>query len=224
MSLSKIDKLLIEAAEIGDATEVQRLILRAKPKTQYILALRNAAQSGHAECVKLLIPLCDPKASNSISLYLAAQHGHAECVKLLIPVSDPQANQCFALRWATENRHLECMRLLLQVSNPEVNNGLLRSTARRGHVECVKLLIPVSDPKHNNSAALQLAVKEKNKNCIDVLYDVSAPNVALHQLQQDYPDDEDVWGELERRIFQDQRDKLNDQVGEVERAKNVRKM
>jgi len=224
MSIKKNTQLLIEAAEIGDAAEVQRLILRAKPKTQYILALYNAARSGHAECVKLLIPLCDPKASNSISLYLAAQHGHAECVKLLIPVSDPQANQCFALCWATGNQHLECMRLLLQVSNTEVNNRLLRSTAHSGHVECVKLLIPFSDPKHNNSSALQLAVKKKNKICIDVLYDVSDPSAALYQLQQDHPDDVNLWGELEERVAHDQNQKLNDEINEIAIAKSVRKM
>ena len=183
--------------------------------------LIEAARKGDTPEVQRLIPLSDPTCNDSQALVCAASGGHTQCVRVLIPVSVLKSP---ALNLAAGKGYTQCVKLLLPVYDLKAKSSALFWATANGHTDCVKLLILASDPKVDNSFALQKAVANAHQSCIDLLYSVSDPHAALHELQHDYPDDEDVWGELERRIFQDQRDKLNDQVGEVAHTKNVRKM
>lgn len=117
-------------------------------------------------------------------MHLAAAKGHTECIRLLLPLFDLQAKS-EALVWATA----------------------------KGQTTYLKLLIPVSDPKADNSYVLQKAVANAHQSCIDLLYPVSDPHAALHQLQLCHPNQSEIWGELERRIAQNQRNKLEEEIG-----------
>ncbi len=113
-------QLLIQAAERGDAAEVQRLIPISEPSFNSSWALQVAASDGYVDCVQLLIPVSEPKTKNSVTLRAAARSGHAQCVALLIPVSDPKVYGSVALRIAAENGHTQCVELLYPVSEPMV--------------------------------------------------------------------------------------------------------
>lgn len=151
-------ELLIQAAEKGDATEVQRLI-----------------------------PLSNPKNSDFAALRYAAAFGHTECVKLLIPVSDPGSETCYALHWAARGGHAQCVELLIPNTHPKNGNIALRAAAESGHPECVKLLIPIGNPKDYNSLALQLAALSGHTPCVELLYPVSDAIAALRSLKHRYP-------------------------------------
>ena len=111
-------RLLIKAAETGDASEVQRLI-----------------------------PISDPKGNDSEALYVAAIYGHARCVELLLPVSDPQANGSYGLKMAARNGHTQCVKLLIPSGHPKTQNSCaLQLAVEYGHTQCVELLYPVSAP------------------------------------------------------------------------------
>jgi len=136
-------KFLIQAAEKGDAAEVQRLIPLSDPKTYNSQALHRSAYYGHADCVQLLIPVSDP----CDILKWAARFGHAECVDLLIPVSHPEVCNGALIEAAAEG-HVECVKRLIPVSNPKAHNSqaLLRA-AWSGHIQCIELLYPISEPQ-----------------------------------------------------------------------------
>lgn len=164
---------------------------------------------------------------------MAAEHGHTECVRLLIPVSEPHANKGYALCHAAAGGHTECVRLLIPVSDSSDRNQALISAASLGRPECVKLLIPVCDPKTNNSAALQKAVTHLHQSCIDtnacqscidLLYPISDPYAALHQLQRDHPTWPQWWKELEQRIANEQNQLLRTHIKEYETLIVKRKM
>lgn len=159
--------------------------------------LIEAAKQGNLDEVRRLIPLSDPKANDSLALRMAAQNGHIECVELLIPVSDPKAKDSYALRWAAQN----------------------------GHVQCVELLVPISDPKADHSFALQSAVENGHTPCVDLLYPVSEPMVVMKKLQDKYPDDYTIWGQLQQMIEAERvRNTLNAEVKTTTGVKIQRKM
>jgi len=118
VSIEENTKLLIEAAQIGNPAEVERLISISDPQFEDSKALICAAAAGHPDCVKLLIPVSDLKANNSKALELSAFNGHADCVELLIPVSDPKADNSSALQNAAGNNHQSCIDVLYSVSDP----------------------------------------------------------------------------------------------------------
>lgn len=192
MSIEQNTKLLMEAARMGNAVEVMRLIPLSDPKANDSGALICAASEGHTECVKLLIPVSSPKSS---ALHLAAAKGNTECISLLLPLFDLKAKS-EALVWATA----------------------------KGQTAYLKMLIPVSDPKADNSYALQKAVANAHQLCIDLLYPVSDPHVALHQLQICHPNQPEIWGELERRITEEQRNKLEEEIDNTQAPTIVRKI
>ena len=111
-------RLLIQAAERGDAVEVQRLIPISNPKGNDSEALYVAAIYGHARCVELLIGVSDPQANGSYGLKMAARNGHTQCVKLLIPSGHPNTQNSYALQLAVEYGHTQCVELLYPVSDP----------------------------------------------------------------------------------------------------------
>lgn len=183
--------------------------------------LMEAARAGNAVEVMRLIPLSDPKANDSGALIYAASGGHTECVKLLIPVSAPKSS---ALHLAAAKGHTECIRLLLPLFDLKAKSEAVVWATAKGQTTYLKLLIPVSDPKADNSYALQKAVANAHQSCIDLLYPVSDPYVALHQLQEDYPNEVNLWGELERRIAHEQNQKLGAEIGKLMPAKVKRKI
>lgn len=111
--------LLIQAATIGDAAEVQRLIPVSDPKFDDSRALRTAAEKGHFECVKLLAAVSDPKSMNSKALEWAAYIGHLEMLQFLIPLCNPKDRNSYSLQMALYGKHLDCLDELIPVSDPE---------------------------------------------------------------------------------------------------------
>lgn len=77
--------LLIEAARVGDAAEVERLIPLSVPSFNCDKALRVAAENGNTECLTLLLPYSVLLNTDAVPLLLAAENGHVECVKMLAP-------------------------------------------------------------------------------------------------------------------------------------------
>jgi len=183
--------------------------------------LIEAARKGDTPEVQRLIPLSDPTCNDSQALVCVASGGHTQCVRLLIPVSVLKSP---ALNLAAGKGYTQCVKLLLPAYDLKAKSSALFWATANGHTDCVKLLILASDPKVDNSFALQKAVANAHQSCIDLLYSVSDPHAALHQLQQDYPDDVSIWGELEQRIAHEQNQKLVGEIGETVRAKIDRKM
>lgn len=136
-------KLLMEAARVGNAVEVLRLIPLSDPKANDSGALICAALGGHTECVKLLIPVSVPKSS---ALHLAAAKGHTECISLLFPLFDLKAKND-ALVWATANGHTTNVKMLIPVSDPKADHSYaLQKAVANAHQSCIDVLYPVSDP------------------------------------------------------------------------------
>lgn len=159
--------------------------------------LMYVAERGDAVEVQRLIPISNPKAKNSEALHSATIYGHARCVELLLPVSDLQAD----------------------------GNYCLQMAARNGHTQCVELLIPIVNPKANNSYALCVAVRHGHTQCVELLYPVSEPMVALQQLQHDYPDNLNIWGQLQQMVDAERLNTvLHTEIGEHTSVKVQRKM
>lgn len=156
---------LLVAARTGQADDVARLINLSRSLNSY--ALEKAAEKGHAECVKLLIPVSEPEQDNSQALERAAQNGHAECVRLLIPVSD--MNGCAALRSAAMMGHSECVALLKDVSNLQANKEALVWAVDNNHIECVKMLVTIMDVPAWDNAALISAVRNRRLDIVQLL-------------------------------------------------------
>ena len=110
--------LLIQAAQDGNAEEVQRLIFVSDPKFNESAALRMAAEKGHFECVTILAPVSEPKSMNSKVLEWAAYIGHLEMLQFLIPLCNPKDRNSYSLQMALYSGHLACVDELLLVSDP----------------------------------------------------------------------------------------------------------
>lgn len=163
---------------------------------------------------------------NTQLLIEAAEQGNADEVCRLIPLSDPKYARSSALRIAAQNGHVQCVALLIPVSNPkEWDNFALNVAATNGHTQCVELLIPVSEPKSDDSYALQSAVENGHTPCVDLLYPVSEPMVVMKKLQDKYPDDYTIWGQLQQMIEAERvRNTLNAEVKTTTGVKIQRKM
>lgn len=111
--------LLIQAAQDGNAEEVQRLIFVSDPKFNESAALRMAAEKGHFECVTILAPVSEPKSMNSKVLEWAAYIGHLEMLQFLIPLCNPKDRNSYSLQMALYSEHLDCLEELIPVSDPE---------------------------------------------------------------------------------------------------------
>lgn len=183
--------------------------------------LSHAARLGNTAEVERLSAQPLDKVWRGEDLVMAACYGRLECVKVLIPVSAPKSS---ALHLAAAKGHTECIRLLLPLFDLKAKSAALVWATANGHTECVKLLIVVSDPKVDNSCALQKAVGNEHQSCIDLLYPVSNPHNALHGSQQSDPNQPEIWGELERRISEEQRDHLSNKIGQTVGPHGVRKM
>lgn len=133
--------------------------------------LMEAAQQGNAEDVERLIPLCPSPSLNNMVLWMAISHGHNRCIELLTPVSDPLNNNSGALTHAAGQGNCEGVKLLLPFSNMlENNSAALMEAARNGHQTCVDILAPVSNVEevysklkkaHPNAQTLLQYLEEK---------------------------------------------------------------
>jgi len=82
----------------------------------------------------------------------------------------------------------------------------------------------VSNPKAHKSAALCRAIQSGHTQVAELLYPVSDLHAALHQLQRDYPTRREIWEGLELRIAQEQKQKLNKEIGTRQTPTGVRKI
>lgn len=210
-----------------------------KSASDYVI---SAAEHNNLELLREHIPNASSDALDT-ALWVAAYYGNAQIIQELIPISNPLANDMQALRMAAQTNCVECIQLLLPVSDPQgdksdilwdacmyfANEAIaclipFSKNCARGLTVCVshhnlegiELLLPVSDLKANNSRPLQIAVEAKFLPLIDVLYPLSEPKKALKALQQRWPGRPEQWEELERRMAQDQRNRIE---GKVKTAK-----
>lgn len=186
-----------------------------------------AAVKGDAAEVARFIPLTDPTLLENSALCVAADAGHVECVKLLIPVSTaPITDELYSpLIRAVRRGHTECASLLIPVTEKPWIHFALCVAVERNDIGCVKLFMPACDPKEHNSRPLQLAALNGHARCVELLYPVSDPIVALKQLQYDHPDHSINWGQLQEMIEVERvRNTLNAEVGTTTAVKVQRKM
>ena len=156
--LESTDRALFEAAERGDISNIERLLI-AGAKVNCILEgdgtpLMGAAQSGYLEAVRLLLDRgADPNlavSGDGNPLILAAREGHADVVKLLL---DRHADPNLAvlgdgnpLIMAAREGHADVVALLLDHGAdidkivPEDENALIQASGE-GHLKVVKLLV-----------------------------------------------------------------------------------
>lgn len=124
--------------------------------------------------------------------------------------------------YAVKNNDAECVQRLLPYTSED------RCSAALGQAHCnieiVKLLLEKADARWNNSVALGFACVSKQKDIFELLYPLSDPHAALHELQKRYTDIH--WRMLEERIQQDLRQALYDQTAPEfkKSSKSQRKM
>jgi hypothetical protein len=159
----------------------------------------KAVQCGNTQGVQLFLESTPSKSDVQKMIYVAALNGHTECVKMMLPHS------------------------LVPGSQMNHNDALI-SAAYKGHDECVKLLIPVCNPLAYRSAALCAAVESGNQRCVDLLLPVSNTQAALAKLQSEYSDDPGLYEDLQHIIAQQQKQILEDTVGDISSARGVRKI
>ncbi len=98
--------------------------------------LMEAAEHGNADEVQRLIPLCPSQNLNNMVLWMAVSRGHNRCIELLIPVSDPQDNNSGALPVAAAGGNCDGVKLLLPVSHPKDTSTALIAAAHNGNAQC----------------------------------------------------------------------------------------
>lgn len=181
--------LLIEAARVGDAAEVERLIPLSVPSFNCDKALRVAAENGNTECLTLLLPYSVLLNTDAVPLLLAAENGHVECVKMLAP---------------------------FLAGGLEAWNQALFAATCAGHAECVRFLVARAQPQDKNSRALMAAVIYEHSACVDILYPHSDPVEALDELVRLRPKYSGAEEQLRAVIARHQRAVIAQVVGERE--------
>lgn len=111
---------------------------------------------------------------------------------------------------AVKTTDRELVRKILPHVEPDsCSDGLVAAT-RNGDMEMVQLLLEKADPRANTSVALQHACVLKKTDIFNLLYPLSDPHVALHELQKRYTDIH--WKRLEERIQEDLRNSLKNET------------
>lgn len=185
-------------------------------------ALWVAAYNGNAQMVQELIPVANPLANDMQALRMAVQTDCVECVRLLLPVCDPEGDKSDLLWDACLYGANEAIASLIPFSK-NCARGLTVCISQH-NLEGIELLLPVSDLKANDSRPLQIAVESKMLSLIDVLYPLSEPKKALKGLQQRWPERPDQWEELEKRLAQGQRSRIERKVKTVRQTGARKKM
>lgn len=113
----------------------------------------------------------------------AADHNiSAECLRTYVRSARlhgrPQLD-FLALRNAVQHDFSLCVEQLIKIASPSEVNEALQLAANLGHVDSLRLLIPLADPKDRNSKALAQAVLHGHSECVDLLFDISDPQVVL---------------------------------------------
>ncbi|XP_045131400.1 poly [ADP-ribose] polymerase tankyrase-2-like isoform X2 [Portunus trituberculatus] len=166
-TLTELGKKLIEAARVGDTSQVRRLMAIGAPFASDgpigMNPLHLASQNGHYEtCERLLSAGMNKDARNKVDktpLHLAAMEGHTDIVHLLIK-SGANLNACdmlkmTALHWACDRGHTSIVRLLLQhqaqtdIANKFFKTPLHLAVGNR-HDNIVVLLQGKISPKTEN--------------------------------------------------------------------------
>jgi len=176
-------------------------------------ALWVAAYNGNARMVQELIPVSNPLANDMQALRMAAQANCVECVALLLPVSDPTGDKSDVLWDACMYGATDVIACLIPVSENTARS--LCVCIAQNNLDGIELLLPVADLKANDSRPLQIAVESKQLALIDVLYPLSEPKKALKALQRRWVGRPEQWEELERRLAQDQRSRIERKVPTV---------
>lgn len=111
---------------------------------------------------------------------------------------------------AVKTTDRELVRKILPHVEPDsCSDGLVAAT-RNGDLEMVQLLLEKADPRANTSGALQHACVLKKTDIFNLLYPLSDPAAALHELQKRYTDIH--WKRLEERIQDDLRNSLKNET------------
>ena len=156
--LSKLNKQLIEAANLGNVESVRTLLAGCADvnvkNENGSTALMAAAFNGHVEVVKALLAnganVDVQNAKGWAALMYAAQNRHVEIVRDLLAnganVDVQNANSATALMIAAQNGHVEVVKALLDSgANVNLQNAkgwaALMYAAEKGHVEIVRDLL-----------------------------------------------------------------------------------
>lgn len=158
----------------------------------------KAVQCGNTQGVQLFLESTPSKSDIQKLIYVAAMNGHTACVKMMLPHSLVPGSQM---------KH----------------NDALRAAALNGHVECMELLIPVSS-SHGRVCALCAAVEGGHNDCIEMLLPVSDTQDALEKLQFEYSEEPKLYEDLQRILAQQQKQVLEECLGDPSNRPGVRKI
>ena len=144
MATHKNYKLLIQACENGNLTQVKKRMGRLENSLQYGYALDTAAHQGHVEIVQCLLPMCEQRDIDGV-LINACLQGHTQVVACLVAAKALKKYNS-PLQWAAKYGHTEIVAILLPVSNPLAESSLaLRWAVQHGHTSVIQQLIAHSD-------------------------------------------------------------------------------
>jgi ankyrin repeat protein len=201
-ALSKLNKQLIEAANLGNVAAVRALLERgANVNAQTAdgwTALMIAAQNGHVEVVKALLDSGANVDAQNVdgwtALMAAAQSGHFEVVRALLAggadVNVKNEIGAIALMDAAKNGHVEVVKVLLEGGadvNAQEEEGFTALTiaAGKGNVAVARVLLKgkanVNEKTKNGVTALMAAANEGHVEVVKALLagraNVDAQNV-----------------------------------------------
>lgn len=157
--------------------------MNALTQPDKIHLLNDACQKKDWDACSLIIEHLD---HTDIEPFMhAALSENIEYLNLFIPHYSSDIAR--GLHSATFHGKTKGVTTLLPYVDKKTCNSMLTTAAYTGRVEILKIILPFANPKHNKSYALRFAVEIGGQQCIDVLYKVSSPMVALKQLKADWP-------------------------------------
>lgn len=193
------EQLIIQAAQDGNADELQRLIPLVDINT-HNEALMWAARQGHPQCVRILLEVAQPTANNNMAVWWAIKNDCIDCVKLLLPVSDllcpdggiddmvgiaaaseseqslkillaifPDRSYNQALQMSAYKGRTRSVKLLISQSKPDDYGPLLTMAAQNGHTSCVAFLTTVCTDLSDYNHAFVVAAQKGNQRCVQLL-------------------------------------------------------
>lgn len=182
---SKLERQLIQAAEYGDKSGVQRFSAAIR-KYSVEMELREAAAKGDVDSVELILDQSTDVYENSLEvLKMASEEGDTELVKIILGIGIPEIDDGKeqALQWSAAKGQHDTVKALLK-DGADVHAGkdlALRKAAESGHTKTVKLLL-----EHNanvnakNDGALQASTGSGHTKTVKLLLENGANIHARH--------------------------------------------
>lgn len=174
---------LIDAAEVGDAALVKKLLEQGgSPDSKGdfgTTAIMRAAVHGNTEIIKILIKkgaaVNAADVGGETALHLAAKNGYAETVKFLLKkgasVDIQDKEQWTPIMRATVSKHPDVVKILIEngadvsaVNN--INESVIINAAKAGSTDIMKIIIgsPKSAKITNEQRAMSMDIVKKNEN------------------------------------------------------------